>query len=271
MREPQTIVTSNLFAPLNTELVGLLRGLTDDDWERPTAAGTWTVREVAAHLLDTSMRRLSMDRDGYAPPVPPNAFANGFGAFINNANAQGVALLRRMSANMLIDMLGRYGAQMGEFLAAKEPNAPARWAVSWAGDETSPNWFDVAREFTERWHHQQQIRDAVGRPPLFAYLGPVIDTFVRALPHTYRDIAAPDGTTIVLRVVEEGEGAWTLVRESSSWRLYEGESADPTTRVTMRGDAAWRIFTKQKIDPHATIEGDGTLARPLLGMIAIIT
>lgn len=270
MREPQPIVTTHLFAPLNAELVGLLRGLTDDEWSRPTVAGSWTVRDVASHLLDTSMRRLSMDRDGYAPPLPPDAFANGFVAFINNANAEGVAWLRRMSAAMLVDLIGRYGTQMAEFLATKDPDAPARWAVSWAGDATSPNWFDIAREFTERWHHHQQIRDAVGRPPLFAYLGPVIDAFVRALPHTYRDIAAPDGTTVVLRVVEEGEGVWTLVRESSTWRLYEGEPADPTTRVTMRGDAAWRIFTKQQIDPRATIEGDVSLAQPLLGMIAIV-
>ncbi len=269
MRETKPIVTAPLFGPLNAELVALLRGLTDEEWTRPTVAGSWTVRDVASHLLDTSMRRLSMDRDGYTPPLPPTAFANGLGAYINAANHEGVAWLRRLSAPMLVDLLERYGAQMAEFLAAKDPHAPARWAVSWAGEETSPNWFDCARELTERWHHQQQIRDAVGRPPLFGTLGPVIATFVRALPHTYRDVDAPAGTTIVLRVVEEGAGVWTLVRESS-WRLYEGEPSEPTTRVTLRGDAAWRIFTKQPIDPRATIEGNATLAQPILGMIAII-
>lgn len=271
MRDLQPIITAPLFAPLNAELVAMLRTLTDEEWSRPTVAGTWTVRDVAAHLLDTCMRRLSLDRDGYAPPLPPDAFANGLGAFINNANREGVEWLRRMSAPMLIDMLERYGAQMAEFLSSKDPHAPARWAVSWAGDESSPNWFDIARELTERWHHQQQIRDAVGRPPLFDSLTPVIATFVRALPHTYRDVPAPNGSTIVLRVIEEGAGAWTLVRNASTWTLHEGESESPTTRVTMRGDAAWRIFTKQPIDPRATIEGDASLARPVLGMIAIVT
>ena len=33
-----------------------------------------------------------------------------------------------------------------------------------AGEAVSANWFDVAREFTERWHHQQQIRLAIGGP-----------------------------------------------------------------------------------------------------------
>ncbi|HEX7832118.1 MAG TPA: maleylpyruvate isomerase N-terminal domain-containing protein, partial [Thermoanaerobaculia bacterium] len=268
MRHLQPIVTTHLFAPLNAELVAMLRTLTEEEWSRPTVAGSWTVRDVAAHLLDTCMRRLSMDRDGYAPPLPPDAFANGLGAFINNANREGVEWLRRLSAPMLTDLIERYGQQMAEFFASKDPNAPARWAVSWAGDESSPNWFDIARELTERWHHQQQIRDAVGRPPLFDSLAPVIATFVRALPHTYRDVTAREGSTIVLRIIEEGAGTWTLSREATTWTLYEGEPESPTTRVTMRGDAAWRIFTKQPIDPQATIEGDASLARPLLGMIA---
>jgi hypothetical protein len=36
--------------------------------------------------------------------------------------------------------------------------------VSWAGPDTSPAWLDIARDYTEFWVHQQQIRDAVDRP-----------------------------------------------------------------------------------------------------------
>jgi uncharacterized protein (TIGR03083 family) len=270
MRSPQPIATGHLFGPLNDDLVALLRSLTDEEWLLPTAAGTWTIRDVAAHLIDTSMRRLSMDRDGFAPPMPREAFADGIGFLVNNANRDGVAWLSRLSTPMLIDLADRYGRLMGEFLAAKDPDAPARWPVSWAGDESSPNWFDVARELTERWHHQEQIRDAAGRPPRFEYLAPVLDTFARALPHTYRTVEAPDGATVEFRVVEEGAGVWTLRREDSRWNLYDGSAATFTTRVTMRGDAAWRIFTKQKIDPHAVIEGEAALAQPLLQMVAII-
>jgi uncharacterized protein (TIGR03083 family) len=259
MREPQPIVTTHLFTPVNDELVAMLRALRDDDWSKPTAAGAWTVRDVAAHLLDTTLRRLSMDRDGFAPPLPPEAFANGLGAFINNANREGVELLRRLSTPLLIDMHERYGREMAEFFAAKDPHAPARWAVSWAGDENSPNWFDIAREFTERWHHQQQIRDAAGFRPLDQYLGVVLATFMRALPLTYRDVRG----TLVLRV--DGH-SWSVV----DGVLFEGEAESFDARVTVSGDAMWRIFTKQKIDPRATIEGDASLAAPLFATIAIV-
>jgi uncharacterized protein (TIGR03083 family) len=269
MRMPEPILTGPLFAPIHDELMTLLRGLSAEEWQAPTAAGVWTVRDVAAHLLDTGLRRLASHRDRYAAPLPPDAFANGLGGFVNGINASGVAWAQRLSPALLIDLHEQSGKQLSDFLASVDPFADAHYPVSWAGDESSPMWFDVARELTERWHHQQQIRDAVGRAPLYQYLAPVMDTFVRALPYTYRDMDAPAGTSVTLRLTHEGEGAWTLVREDT-WHLYADAAPSPTTAVTLRGDAAWRIFTKQKIDPKARIEGDARYAEPLLRMVSII-
>ncbi|HYC58376.1 MAG TPA: maleylpyruvate isomerase N-terminal domain-containing protein [Thermoanaerobaculia bacterium] len=260
---PEPILTGHLFAPLHEELMALLRGLSADEWNAPTVAGAWTVRDVAAHLLDTALRRLAMHRDRYAPPA---SLDKGLAAFVNDINASGVAFARRLSPELLIDLHERYGRELAEFLASLDPFADAMWGVSWAGDDRSPMWFDVARELTERWHHQQQIRDAVERGLLDRYLAPVIDTFVRALPFTYRDVAADDGTAIVLRI---DDAAWTLVHESS-WRLYVDAIEAPTTTVTMSPDKAWRVFTRQKIDPHARIEGGARYAEPLLKMVTVI-
>lgn len=268
MRTPEPILTGHLFAPLHDELMSLLRGLTADEWLAPTVAGAWTVRDVAAHLLDTGLRRLAMHRDGYAPALAPDAFVNGLGGFVNDLNAGGVAYARRLSPALLIDLHDRYGPQLAGFLASLDPFAAAQWSVSWAGEETSPMWFDVARELTERWHHQQQIRDAAGRAPLYdRYLAPVLDTFVRALPYTYRDVDAPEETAIALRIDDD---AWSLVRESARWQLYADAADAPATAVSISGDRAWRLFTKQKIDPEARIEGDSKYAEPLLRMIAIV-
>lgn len=267
MRVPQPILTGPLFTPLHAELMSLLRGLRAEEWLAPTVAGSWTVRDVAAHLLDTSLRRLAMHRDGYAPPLAPDAFANGLGGFVNDINASGVAFARRLSPALLIDLHAHYGPQLADFLASLDPFADAQWPVSWAGDERSPMWFDVAREFTERWHHHQQLRDAVGRAPLFEFLPPVIDAFVRALPFTYRDLDAVDGTSLVLHV---DDASWTLLREDARWTLYADAIVSPTTSVSISGDAAWRVFTKQKIDPRARIEGDARYADPLLRMVAIV-
>ncbi len=48
------IDTRPLFRPLTREIVSLERRLAPADWERPTIAGRWRVRDVATHLLDTA-------------------------------------------------------------------------------------------------------------------------------------------------------------------------------------------------------------------------
>jgi len=255
------ILVADLFAPLNEELVALLRSLTPDEWNAPTVAGAWTVKDVAAHLLDTALRRLAW-RDAHTMPGPFEP---------NRVNREWIDAARRISPRILIEMLDRYGREAATYLASLDPFARAAFSVTWAGDEESPVWFDVARELTERWHHQQQIRDATARPPLYdaLYFAPVIDTFVRALPHTYRGVDAPSGTAVTLRVTEEGAGTWSLVRESERWTLHEGESA-ATTTVTMRGDTAWRLFTRQPVADRVRVEGDARYGEPLLAAVAVI-
>ena len=62
--------TRAMFRPVSGALVRLLRALSPGDWLQPTVAGTWLVRDVVAHLLDTTLRRLSFQRDGMMPPPP---------------------------------------------------------------------------------------------------------------------------------------------------------------------------------------------------------
>jgi uncharacterized protein (TIGR03083 family) len=241
-RSMQPILVADLFAPLNDELVSLLRGLAPEEWNGPTAAGTWTVKDVAAHLLDTALRRLALQRDAHVPG----------GAFDPNAtNREWIDAARRLSPRILIELLDRYGAEAASYLGSLDPFAIATWPVTWAGDRESPVWFDVARELTERWHHQQQIRDATARPPLYhaLYFAPVIDTFVRVLPHAYRAADAPDGMTVVLRVTGEGEGAWSLVRAAESRpRRRPSQCAATPPGASLRA-STWQTASPSKAIP----------------------
>src|SRR5688500_8699957 len=96
----------DLFAPLHHELMALLRGLSAPDWERPTVAGAWRVRDVAAPVLDGIVRKLSVYRDGHllAPDRPIGSYGDLVG-FINDLNATGVAYGRRLSPRLLTDLL----------------------------------------------------------------------------------------------------------------------------------------------------------------------
>ena len=199
---------------------------------------------------------------------------------INDLNSEWVAAARRLSPRVLTDLLAATAPALCELLAGLDPFAPAVFGVSWAGEETSPNWFDVAREYTERWHHQQQIRDATHRPGLTdrRHLHPVLDAFVRALPHRYRDIESSAEGRLEVEIEGEAGGVWTLRREEDAWRLFRGrdEAATEaaTTVVRLDQDAAWRLFTKgldrATAESRLRVEGDSALGRPLLDTIAVI-
>jgi len=71
----------------------------------------------------------------------------------------------RISPELLIDLLELTGEQFYDYMQTLDQMATGG-VVSWAGPDPAPMWLDTAREYTERWIHQQQIRDAVNKPGL---------------------------------------------------------------------------------------------------------
>lgn len=274
----QPVDTRSLFRPVSSALVGVLRTLQPDDWQRPTVAGAWTVRDVVAHLVDLTFRRLSFHRDRMAPPPParPINSERDFVDFINSINAQWVDAAQRFSPRVLTDLFERASADLADWFESLPPDAPALFGVSWAGEMESEGWFDVGREFTELWHHQEQIRMAVGAPTLDdpRFLKAVIDIAVRGLPHAYRGATAADGETLVLAVSGRAGGTWTLSRTGGRWQLFTGEPAAPTTRVRLSDDAAWKLLFNAlgdgEIASAVRIEGPRQLAEPLLRARSIV-
>ena len=84
------IHTAELFPEVHAELIGLLRGLDDDDWARPTLAAPWRVRDVVAHLLDGDLRKLSGDRDGQQMTTRTVSSFADIVDLVNEINAGGV-------------------------------------------------------------------------------------------------------------------------------------------------------------------------------------
>lgn len=277
MRAPEPILATGLFPPLNSALVSLLRGLNEDDWKHPTSCARWSVKDVASHLLDTNLRRLAHHRDGYASPDTPELRSDrDLVDFINQMNDLGVKAARRLSPRLLIDLLENSGQQLFEFFRTLDPFAPAIFPVNWAGESRSLNWFDIAREYTEKWHHQEQIREATSRPALTSreYLFPVLDTFLRALPYAYRSTPAADGTLVRIEVTGTAGGDWFLLRERGQWRLLLDAAEKAAAEVQMSQDVAWKLCTKglDKLAAEQTMHfsGNRDLGRAVLNLTCIV-
>lgn len=270
------ILTAHLFPKLDGMLSELLRSLAPEDWEKQTVSPKWKVKDVAAHLLDTALRGVSIGRDGYVAETPRINSAADLAAFINRLNAEGVSVYRRLSPAVLIALMEIATKLLAELHASRDPYARAPYGVSWAGEEKSANWFDTAREFAERWHHQQQIRLAVNKPGIMTreLYYPVLDCFLRALPFTYRGFSGQPGTYAQVNVSGECGGSWYLYRAEEMWQLIKEPSGDKVVETTIPQEIAWRIFTKgidrESALSQAKITGDTRLGQQVLGMISIV-
>ncbi|MFN8475272.1 MAG: maleylpyruvate isomerase family mycothiol-dependent enzyme [Anaerolineae bacterium] len=269
--------TIHLFPELSRALLTLLRDLPASDWAKPTACPGWSVKDIVAHLLGGNLGRLSFQRDHLQRTGRRSwKTAAELTALINKQNEAWVRSARGISAPVLLDFLELTDAQLHAFFRSLPPDAPSTIGVLWAGEATSANWFDVGREYTEKWFHQQQIREAIGAPGLVErrFLRPVMDICFRALPYTYRDVAAAEGTLIAVRVTGRAGGTWSLVREDSAWSLYHGAQDDVVTGVTMSDDTAWRLFSKglppDDVRRRVGITGNVALGTPIWDLVSIM-
>lgn len=260
----------DLFPRLLDELLSLLRGLGDDDWQRPTVAGAWRVRDVAVHLLDGDLRRLSLARDGHRMAVEPIAGYADVLRLINGLNASGVSYGGRLSTRVITELLAVTGAWVSDYFASLDPEGDAVFPVDWAGESRSAHWMDIARDYTERWHHQMQIRDAVGAPLLLQrdWFDPLIDTSVRALPRTFGRLSAPAGASVVMAIDADRPRHFSLLRGEAAWSIQEGEATAPTASVTLDADTAWRLLynalSKDEARRRIRVTGDTSYVEPLL-------
>ena len=275
--ESDVVVVTQLFQPERASLLELLSSLGAEQWQAPTVCPGWSVKDVALHLLGDDIGLLSRRRDGVTP-ADASREPGGFQelvTFLDRHNQTWVEAARRISPRLLCELLAFTGESTWRYLASLDPLA-VEGRVSWVGPDPVPNWLDVSREYTERWTHQQQIRDAVGVPGLKepAFMGPVLATFVHALPRAFAGAPAPVGTTVEVAVGGQGGECWVLTRTPDGWHLAAGTAAEPVARVALDSETAWRLWTKG-IGPAAaeaavSISGDRALGRRVLDAVAII-
>jgi uncharacterized protein (TIGR03083 family) len=201
------------------DLLRFMRTLEPLEWAAPSAALGWSVKDLALHLLDDDLGWLSRGRDGDRTGVLSMSDHRSFVEALAAKNQRWIDGAQGLSAPVIISLLQWAGREMDAYYSTMDLAGDGQ--VSWAGDERVPIWFDIAQDLTERWVHQMQMREAVGRVEGYAdaYRPTVLRTFVWALPHQYRVDASP-GTTV--QVDLRSGGRWHLtcgcIYCPSQWR-----------------------------------------------------
>jgi hypothetical protein len=262
VRDLRRLVTAD-----REQLLAFLVGISADEWLAPTSASGWSVRDIALHLLDDDLTWVSTQRDGELGGLVDMSDRRVFPRLLAEKNQRWVDAARRLSREVVTGLLRWSGEQVDSFHGLQDLHGQG-W-VSWASDEPVPYWFNVAQEFTERWVHQQQMREAVGRVDDHeAILPEVLRTFVWAFPHQVPVDIGAGSIEIAIADVD----VWTLNADhGAGWSLVAEPARAPAARMYMTADAAWRLLTGALVPPTGiTTDGDPAVCDALTRVRAII-
>jgi uncharacterized protein (TIGR03083 family) len=268
------IETVELFPRLGDKLAELLKSLSPEDFDKPTQFPSWKVKDICAHLLDTSLRRLSSERDRYASSEKAQIASNAdLIRHVTSLADRWASAFAGVSPHILIELIEKYQTELYEYFRSLPPHGVSTFPVSWAGEQVSENWFDIAREFTERWHHQMQIREALQQAPIYEreLYHPVLDTFMRALPYHFRGVHKAEGYRASVHIEGGAGGTWGLVWRNGS-AMPAGDDASSDTTITIQQDVAWKIFTRwaDASEYRIAVEGDPALGERIKSMSCIL-
>jgi uncharacterized protein (TIGR03083 family) len=136
----------------------LLGELSDDEWSAASPLPGWTVQDNVSHIIGTEAMLLGQSNPDEIDREANPHVKNDIGAF----NEAWVESLRSLSPS---DMLSRFGATTSARLAALVQMSDDEWnaeSFTPAGKDTYGRFMQI-RAF-DCWLHEQDIRDAVGRP-----------------------------------------------------------------------------------------------------------
>lgn len=262
-----------LFDQVRSSLIHLLADLTASEWEAPTPAGDWLVRDIVAHLLGDDLGRLSRSRDGYQGPAPrPDETLS---QFLDRLNDRWVRAWAGISPDVLQDVLAMSSQDIRTLWKQAELDDVGE-PVSWIRPgQQAPVWLDCARDFTEDWIHQQQVRLAIGRqePTDPSILRAVLDTFMHAMSYTLEQAELPDGYCLAVRIETEISTCWSWSHDAGRWTA--GDLDSPPTTQLVADPATWwqlcvRMLTPDQARQHIEAIGDERLARSALNIVSII-
>lgn len=260
-------------------LVAILGSLNPDDWGRETPCPGWTVHDLVLHLLGDDFVVLSVLRDGHSAPLPSDS-PESLAGMIDQLNADWIrAAAGRLSPRMLRGLLVWAGEETHKFFASVEFDAASPMGVSWAGEPPSPHGLEVAREFTERWLHQQQLREAVGRSALAdpVLTRVLLQSLAHCLPVAYSSAVEPAGTTVKLDITDFPTLSFGLRSEPPGWRLLRGaDLSEADCSIVAPAEPLWRAWSTNgepaALREMAVVTGRAPqLAEPLWQARAIIS
>ena len=223
------------------ELTAVLDGLGDSDWDAPTPARGWSVRDQVTHLayFDDAAALSLHDPDAFRRQVTKDIDEDGAGFPDKVAERN-----RHLSGSQCRAWFSR--ARTALLVAYLDADPATR--LPWYGPDMGiPS--SITARLMETWAHGQDVRDAVGAAPAASSrLRHIADLGVRTRGFSFavRGLAVPDEPVLVELAGPGGE-SWTWGPAGAASRV-SGDALDFCLVVTQRRNVA---DTKLRADGDA--------------------
>jgi uncharacterized protein (TIGR03084 family) len=224
------------------DLRAMLVGIPEADWERPTPAAGWTVRDQLSHLayFDGAARLSMVDPDAFRAALAEAAA--DIEKFVHATLAYGQGI----SGAELLDRFTDERRTLVEAALAMPDGARVPW---YGPDMAVPS--SITARIMETWAHGQDIADAFGvvRQPTDR-LRHVCDIGIRARPFSYRNNGLePPQTPLRVELTAPDGGRW------------EWGPADAADRVTGPALDFALVVTQRRLAPDTALQVAGDDAR----------
>lgn len=239
-------------ADQQAELTGLLRGLDDDAWHRPSPCEGWDVADVVLHLCQTNDMAIGSAQGRLAEALEVLTAGLAPAADVDAGAAAMVARDRGGPPALVRD---RWEAGAAALLAALEAGDPhAR--VDWVAGQLSLRTLTTTR-LAETWIHTGDVATALGvELAPTDRLEPIARLAWRTLPYAFDRAGAPLHGPVAFLLRGPDGATWDLV-------------PDEVPLTTIRGDAAELCgVAARRVDPVTTsLAGEGPDAAAVLALV----
>jgi len=246
-------------------VIGLGEGLTDAEWELPTPCPGWTVKDIVSHLVSAEELFLGDPLPAHDLPDLPHV-QNELGRMVEI----GVDVRRPLPGAEVLEQLR---VVLDRRLATLREVDPADEAPQPDGRQGDYSRLMMFRAF-DCWIHEQDIRQATGRPGgLDALAGAATWTVLRpGLPFVVaRRAGAAPGQSVAFEITGAREYSAEVVVDENGRGVLGDVSGEPTARVRLDWEDYVRLAAGRcgPREVKAVVEGDRELARRVLESMAV--
>jgi uncharacterized protein (TIGR03083 family) len=242
-------------------VVALAEGLAPGEWDLPTACPAWSVKDNVAHVIGIEAMLLGRPTPEVALPEDLPHVRNDLG----RVNEQWIASYRgRSTTDVLADLRAVIAERRAALAGMDQADFDAE-SVTPAGPDSYGRFMRV--RVMDMWMHEQDIREAVGRPGHEDGQAPqaALDELTAALGYVVgKRAGAPPGSRVRFELT--GPMARRVdVEVGDRARVVDALAGDPTVTLTLPGHVFARLCGGRGADPAAVeVDGDTALGEAIV-------